>query len=112
MNIYFEKWLLVKDEKYEKKYSSSSFRNIINVAMDSGIAQLCRLVRGVKEEAREEEKEGKRKLLNFIISQYEEISVRDIILNNNNNNNKNPEDEDNVKLLRTFIITYTNMDLF
>ena len=107
-DVYFEKWFLVKDENKNKKST-----NIINVDTEMGKAQLCRLIRiRVEEEEEEGRRKRAKKFLNFIIrSQYEDISVRDILLMGENKNN-NPEDEDYVKLLRTFIITYESMDLF
>ena len=127
-NMNFEKWFIVKDEN---KINSLSSQHIINVATNMGKAQLCRLVRRdgegreegkekeKEEEEEEEEEEGKKQegkkrsmFLNFIIpSRYADISVRDIILAGKSKNN-DPENEDNVKLLRTFLLTYEGSELF
>ena len=112
-NVYFEKWFLVRTEKEMKRRSSNS---VINVAAESGKDRLSRLI--ISKDA-ERNNNNNNCFLNFVIvltSRGEDkskvVSVRNILMDRNRERfDNNPEDEEFVRLLRTFIITYDNTTL-
>ena len=117
-NVYFEKWFLVKTEKDFVKNGDGS---VINVATDSGKEQLCRLIISKNEKKMEEQNNNKKRtFLNFVFMSREDgddISVRNILMKYRGEDEKgdglfgnDPENEEYVRLLRSFVITFKKMN--